>query len=61
MAGVGAVQVLNSYKWADVCDYGWNDTAATVVCRELGFVYGVAECCSALGILEAAHVRTDYW
>lgn len=40
---------MYSYKWGDVCDENWTDFAATIVCKELGFVHGVAECCSALG------------
>ena len=46
---VGKVQILHNYTWVDVCDTGWNDAASTLVCKELGFVSGVAECCSALG------------
>ncbi|XP_053380092.1 scavenger receptor cysteine-rich type 1 protein M130-like [Mercenaria mercenaria] len=46
---VGVVQVMYSYKWGEACDDGWNDYAATSVCKELGFVYGIAKCCSALG------------
>lgn len=46
---VGVVQVMNDYDWADVCDYSWNNKAATLVCKQLGFIYGVAECCSTLG------------
>jgi hypothetical protein len=45
----GVVQVMYNYKWGDACDEGWNDFSATIVCKELGFVYGIAECCSALG------------
>ncbi|XP_052281888.1 deleted in malignant brain tumors 1 protein-like isoform X1 [Dreissena polymorpha] len=48
-SGVGVVQTASRYNWVDACDTGWDDTAATVVCRELGFVTGIAECCSALG------------
>lgn len=46
---LGVVQVMYNYKWGDACDTDWNDICATTVCKELGYVYGVAECCSALG------------
>ncbi|XP_053406028.1 deleted in malignant brain tumors 1 protein-like isoform X2 [Mercenaria mercenaria] len=57
---VGVVQVMYNYKWGDACDDGWNDYAATTVCKELGFVYGIAECCSALGPSEFSNVDRSY-
>ncbi|ESO92625.1 hypothetical protein LOTGIDRAFT_233072 [Lottia gigantea] len=41
----GAI-VLWDNGWGLVCDDGWNDEAAAVACRSLGFDDGTALCCS---------------
>jgi len=35
----GRLEVNYNGVWGSVCDDGFNDTAASVVCRSLGFTY----------------------
>ncbi|KAK3746952.1 hypothetical protein RRG08_030362 [Elysia crispata] len=41
--------ISDGSRWDRVCDTGITDREANVVCRSLGFSYGKAQCCNALG------------
>lgn len=47
----GPVLIFRDKGWYLLCDDGFTDHAATLVCQELGFPYGRASCCSADGPL----------
>ena len=36
--------------WSQICDSGWDDNDACVVCRELGFKDGKALCCNQVSL-----------
>ncbi|XP_039251919.2 uncharacterized protein LOC120329374 [Styela clava] len=45
----GRVEILHNGTWGTICDEGWDNTDAGVVCRMLGYDRAYAYCCAIHG------------
>ncbi|KAK3098541.1 hypothetical protein FSP39_020457 [Pinctada imbricata] len=55
----GPVLIYMENTWYLVCDNNFDDTAAAVVCRQLGFADGYSKCCDAHGSISVPVWRNN--
>ncbi|XP_052098351.1 deleted in malignant brain tumors 1 protein-like [Mytilus californianus] len=55
---VGTVEIHTEGAWVQVCDAGWDDIDATVLCKEMGFSWGKALLRSQLGKVSSSSIAT---
>lgn len=58
---VGTVEISGIKGWSQVCDEGWDETDATVLCRELGYMYGFAITNAELSNGDVATFTDAFW
>lgn len=58
---VGAVEISGTKGWSQVCDKGWDEDDATVLCRELGFVHGFPISKAELNTGDVATFTDAFW
>ena len=52
-------QYVHGVGWTQICDGGWDDNDARVVCRELGFKDGKALCCNQVSLLHGVNMMLN--
>lgn len=55
----GRLEVYVNKTFRSVCDTGFTDVAASIVCRQLGYKFGRKQCCSALGTIDASNITVS--
>ena len=58
---VGTVEISGIKGWSQVCDEGWDETDATVLCKELGYMHGFAITNSELSNGDVATFTDAFW
>ncbi|XP_033749618.1 deleted in malignant brain tumors 1 protein-like isoform X1 [Pecten maximus] len=52
----GRLELYANKSFRSVCDDGFTDVSATIVCRQLGYKFGRKQCCSALGQIASSNI-----
>ena len=55
---VGTVEIHTEGSWVQVCDAGWDDQDASVLCKEMNFATGKALLRSQLGKVSSSSIST---
>jgi hypothetical protein len=56
----GMVQLAKGTSWYKMCDEGFDEMAARVVCKELGYTDGKKVCCSTFGNGKGTYIHLQF-